>query len=294
MYNEALVKRGEITFWVGEEVLKAWRTKVRTGKRGAPFTYPDAVIQCCWLVRLFYHLPLRATEGFFRSLMKVWKLDLPVPGYSTLSRRPKGPPLTPAAAKEPMHVVVDSSGLKVYGEGEWKVRLHGAEGRRTWRKLHVALNALAGEVLCGEMTGSETVDADVLPQLLEPIQGELFAVFGDGGYDTEGCYRVIEGKQALAVIPPRKGAVIRQRKRRRQSEHPRDFNLRMIRRWGWDAWRSGSDYGRRSLVETHFSRHKRILGPCLRSRTMKNQVAECKLSLLLLNKINHNPKFQTA
>ena len=162
-YNEALVKRGEITFWVNEEVLEAWRRNPeRTGKRGRPKRYPDAVIQCHWLVRLFYHLPLRATEGFFRSLTKSWNLNLPVPDYSTLSRRPKEPRLTPAAAKEPIHAVVDSSGLKGYGEGEWKVRLHGVSKRRTWRKLHVGLNALSGEAFCAELTDKDTVDAEVL------------------------------------------------------------------------------------------------------------------------------------
>ena len=294
MDNEALIRRGEITFWVREEVLEKWREKERSGKRGAPTKYPDAIIECRWLVRLFYHLPLRATEGFFGSLMKSWKLDLPVPSYSTLSRRPKGPRLTPSAAAQPIHAVVDSSGLKVYGEGEWKVRMHGVGKRRMWRKLHVGLHGLTGEVLSCEMTDKETVDAQMLPTLLEPIQGELFSVSGDGAFDTEECYQAIEARGALALIPPRAGAVIRRRKRRRVAEHPRDFNLRQIRRWGWDPWRYASGYSRRSRVESHFSRHKRILGPGLRSRSMQNQAAECKLAALLLNKINHNPGFQSA
>lgn len=298
-YNRSLIKRGEITFWVTEGVLKSWRNKVRTGKRGAPFIYPDAVIQCCWLVRLFYHLPLRATEGFFRSLMKSWKLNLSVPSYSTLSRRPKGPRWSPAAAavkvgKEPIHVVVDSSGLKVFGEGEWKVRQHGADKRRTWRKLHVALNALSGDILCGELTRCETVDAQVLPKMLKPIQGQLFSVIGDGAYDVESSYRSIERKKALPIIVPRCTAVIRHRKRFGLWEHPRDFNLRMIRRWGRKTWKKASGYHLRSLAESYFSRHKRILGPSLRSRCMRNQIAEAGLSVLVMNKINHNPKFQNA
>ncbi len=201
MDNEALIRRGEITFWVREEVLEKWRQKERSGNRGAPTKYPDAIIECRWLVRLFYHLPLRATEGFFGSLMKSWKLDLPVPSYSTLSRRPKGPRLTPSAAAQPIHAVVDSSGLKVYGEGEWKVRMHGVGKRRMWRKLHVGLHGLTGEVLSCEMTDKETVDAQMLPTLLEPIQGELFSVSGDGAFDTEECYQASEARRGAGADP---------------------------------------------------------------------------------------------
>jgi hypothetical protein len=156
MYNESLKKRGSITLWIDEDVLGAWRAAPEAVRpRGGQKRYSDGAVECLLMVKEVYHLAYRQTEGFAVSLSKLLDVDLPIPDYSTLNRRaPKLSVALPTSEKEPIHAVLDSTGLKVYGEGEWKVRQHGYSKRRTWRKLHLSVDEASGEIEAEVLTSA--------------------------------------------------------------------------------------------------------------------------------------------
>ena len=205
-YNDALVRRGSLTLWVERDTLEAWRYQGPT-QQGAQFEYSDTAIECVLTLRAVYHLALRATEGFARSLLELMGLGLPVPDYSTLSRRAKALRITlPKRAEGPLHLVLDSTGLKVYGEGEWKVRKHGYSKRRTWLKLHLAVDPQTHEIQAAVVSEPGVTDAEAAPALLEQVDNPLEAVEADGAYDQRPVYAELERRGARAVIPPRRDA----------------------------------------------------------------------------------------
>ena len=178
-YNAALIQRGSLTLWVSEETLRAWHDAARTGKRGAPRTYSDVAISCMVSLSAVYRLALRATQGLLASVLSLLKLALPVPNYTTLCRRRRQLQVSlPRRHKgEPLHVVVDATGVKVYGEGEWKVRSHGWSKRRTWRKLHVGVDEATGEIITAAATTNDFSDGQLLPDLLNQIDEPVAQVF---------------------------------------------------------------------------------------------------------------------
>jgi hypothetical protein len=183
---------------------------------------------------------------------------------------------------EPLHVLVDATGLKVYGEGEWKVRTHGIGKRRTWRKLHIAMDAESGEILADVCTTSNVGDKEVLPNLLGQITDEISQLTGDGGYDYVTCYEVIAERKARAVIPPRRTGRLHPADERLRA---RDKNLRRIRKVGRKKWKRESQYHRRSLVETAIWRMKTIFGSSLSSRRFQNQATEMRVRCAALNRM---------
>src|SRR5581483_129442 len=283
-YNKALCHRGSLTFWFDAQAIAAWRNQQKTGRRGRPRTYGDACIQAMLVLKAVYHLPQRATFGLVGSLLQLLEVDLPVPHPTILSRRAASLDVVLPRAKpdEPLHVLVDATGLKVYGEGEWKVRTHGVGKRRTWRKLHLALNATSGEILASVCTTSNVSDKEVLPNLLAQIGGQIEQVTGDGGYDYVDCYEVIAERQARAVIPPRRTGRLRPADERFRA---RDRNLRRIRQIGRKKWKQESQYHRRSLVETAMMRQKAIFGSELNSRRFHNQAIEMNVRCAALNRM---------
>ena len=264
-YNKALANRGSITLWFDDDSIKSWLNHSRSGKRGKPRTYGDACVQCMLLLKSVYRLPQRATYGLVCSLVQLLNLDLAVPHPTILSRRAaKLDVILPRHMKnEPLHVLVDATGLKVFGEGEWKVRIHGIGKRRTWRKLHIAMDADTREILATVASTSNVGDKAVLPNLLAQITDEIAQLTGDGGYDYADCYEVIAGRKARAVIPPRRTGRLHPQDERLRA---RDKNLRRIKRVGRKRWKSESHYHRRSLVETAMMRLKTIFGSGLSSR----------------------------
>lgn len=282
-YNKALANRGSINFWFDEDAIQSWLNHEKSGKRGKPRTYGDSCILCMLVLKSVYHLPQRATYGLVCSLMRLMKLDLPVPHPTILSRRASSLEVTlPRKNKnQPLHILVDATGLKVFGEGEWKVRTHGVGKRRTWRKLHIAMDEATGEILASVATTSNVSDKEVLPILLKQIRGEIGQVTADGGYDYRSCYEVIAQRRARAVIPPRRTGRIH-----RQDEvlRARDENLRRIRR-GRKKWKRESRYHRRSLVETAMMRVKTIFGSGLSSRRFQNQATEMRVRCAALNRM---------
>lgn len=236
-----------------------------------------------------YHLPLRATEGLLSSVVELLKITLGVPCYTTLCRRRRTLEVTlPKRAKSaPLHLVVDSTGVKIYGEGEWKVRQHGWTRRRTWRKLHVGVDEATREIVAATVTTNNFGDGQVLPDLLAQVEDQLSQVTGDGGYDDRQCYQAISERSARAVIPPQKGARIWQHGNSTAERHARDENVRSIRRHGRPKWKRESQYHRRSLAETTMFRLKMIFGERVAARGFDGQAAQMLVRCAVLNRMTH-------
>ncbi len=189
-YNSALVSRGSLTLWVEQRVIDKWRDTAAPLRRGRRRFYSDLAITCALTLREVYGLPLRATQGLTRSVLRLLGAEMPAPHYSTLSRRAAWLDVKPPRlSKGPLHLAVDSMGVKLYGEGEWKVRLHGAERRRTWRKLHLLIDHRTHEALACSMSEQYVLDRKALPGLLGGVEGEVAEVLGDGAYDFHDCYK---------------------------------------------------------------------------------------------------------
>lgn len=281
-YNKALVQRGSLTLWIETRATDTWLAQDTAARRGRRRTYADAAILCALTLREVYHLPLRATQGFVCSVLRLLHLELPAAHYSTLSRRARALELSLAAPTGPIkHLVIDSSGLKVYGEGEWKVRTHGKGKHRTWRKLHIAMDAATHQLTTALVTDQRALDRHHLHELLERTAGQVERVCADGAYDFGQCYRAIKKHEAIALIPPREDAVVRGKSPFGQ----RDENLRGIQSRGRGQWKRESTYHRRSLVETAYFRLKTVFSDRLRSRRDDTQRAEVMIRCAALNRM---------
>lgn len=238
-------------------------------------------------MRELFHLPLRATEGLIRNLIEWRALGIQAPDYSTLCLRQKDLAvfLPKTQKQKPLHAVVDATGLKVFGEGEWKVRQHGYSKRRTWRKLHLVIDENSQEIEAAVVTTNDFKDSEILPNLLDQIDSELTQVSGDGGYDTHKNYELIANRGADPIIPPREDAVIAQHGNSHLPAKPRDRVIRKIRQLGRKNWKKQNGYHRRSLAETAMYRLKTIFSGTLRARLFENQGTEALLRCFALNKM---------
>jgi len=288
-YDQALVNRGSITIWIGEDAIEQWQYKGPT-QRGAQFAYSDIAIECMLVVKEVYHLTNRAAEGFMRSIFSVLNIWLDVPDHSTLSRRGRTVHVRlPKRSKGPLHLVLDSSGLKVYGEGEWKVRQHGWSKRRTWRKVHLATDSETHEIQAVVTSEAGMHDSEAVELMLGEVDRPIDSAAGDGGYDSRSVYQAIQSHSpgAKIVIPPRKDAHIWQHGNCHAPPLPRDQNLRYIRKHGRHAWKRDSDYHRRSLAETTFYRFKTIFGDHLSARLLAMQEVQVSVRCRALNVMTH-------
>jgi transposase len=287
-YNAALIGRGSLTVWVDEAAIGSWRYTGPT-QRGAQYHYTDAAISCVLTLRAVYHLALRAAEGLARSVFELLEVALPVPSYSTLSRRAAALSIALGALPRstPLHLVIDSSGFKVYGEGEWKVRQHGWSKRRTWRKLHLAVNEATGEIVAAVASEAGVSDDEAVPDIVAQVEGDIGQVSADGAYDKRPCYDALAERGATAVIPPRRDAKIWQHGNCAGAPWQRDENLRAIRQKGRRRWKQESGYHRRSLAETTFFRLKTIFGPAVSSRHFPQQATELFIRVAALNRMTH-------
>ena len=274
--------RGSITLWIDEEVLAGWRAAGGKGLR-----YSDAAMLCGLSLRAVFRLPLRQTEGFLLSLKRLLGLAIEIPDYSSFCRRARSLDVrepAPPTADGPLHLAIDSTGLKVHGEGEWKVRIHGPDRRRVWRKLHLGVDTATGEIAAHALTPSETPDKAELPGLLAQVERPLAAVYADKAYDSFECHRAILARAAQPVIPPRKGAAIRPPPRIKDPPPTRGAAVARIAEIGRKAWKQETRYHRRSLVETAMGRYKAIIGPGLKARTFDRQRLEAALAVRCLNR----------
>jgi Transposase DDE domain len=284
-YNRSLIHRGSLDVWISDDALSSWENQKYTGLRGRPQVFSNAAIELCLTLRLLWKLPLRSTQGLISSLLRLLKADLPVPHYSTLSRRSSGLPVKLGVKKlsKARHLVLDSTGLKVYGEGEWFIRQHGKNKRRTWRKLHLGIDAQSQEVVSLVLTPQNVHDAMVTSRLMP--KGECAAVYADKAYDNIHGYGPICSKGACPVIPPRSGAALQ--KGKDPATRARNKNVKQKWRLGDKGWKKKYHYHRRSLAETAMYRQKQLLGPKLLSKKFENQLAEAMLRGKILNKMTH-------
>lgn len=286
-YNAGLKTRGSITFWLDESAIEAWLVPIERGKRGASTTYSDVAIATFETLKVIYGLAGRQTEGFITSLFGLMGLALAVPDPSTVSRRKGQLTITlPVITKQgPIHMLVNGTGIKVYGQGEWKTRQHGVSKRRTWRKLHLSVDEATGEILSAVVTTNDVHDGEVFETLLNGVDADIEQVSADGAYDQSHCYDAITERGATAAIPPRKNAKIWQHGNCKGAPHPRDENLRAIRKQDRKAWKKHSNYHRRFLAETTMFRLKTIFGGQVRARTFDNQATELLLKCAALNRM---------
>jgi hypothetical protein len=289
-YNKALVNRGRVTIWVEESTAKWYETKV-SKTRGRPKNYSDDAILCALLLRSVYHLPLRNVEGFLLWIFEVMRLSLSVPCYTQICRRSGelGQQIEKLGKRKPTDIVFDSSGLKVYGEGEWKVRQHGKSKRRTWRKIHLAVCPDSHEIITGYLGENSEADCEVIPKIKEALPRSVKRGYGDGAYDKDPCYRSFQEAGITPIIPPQRGAVLHELSKEPWMKDRNDA-IRAIAGLGNDdearkIWKKLTGYHRRSLGETSFYRWKTIFGGELRSRKMSNQRGEVYAKSIALNKM---------
>ena len=281
------MQRGSLTLWFSAEILTVWQNTARTGKRGHPQTYSETAIETMATLQEVYHLGVRQTAGLLESIGELLHLEVPIPHYSTLSRRRTTVEmaLSRTCPKEALHVVVDSTGVKVFGEGEWKVRQHGYTYRRTWRKVHLGVDEASGEIVAAVVTTNDYHDSQLLPDLLEQVEEEIKQVSGDGAYDRRTCYEAIGERQARASIPPQHNAKIWQHGNTKATRLARDENLRRIRQVGRAAWKRESGYHRRSLAETTMFRLKTIFSARVTARGFAGQAAQVLVRCAALNRM---------
>jgi hypothetical protein len=283
------VQHGSITFWLSDDFEKNW---LYTGEkqRGSQFDYSDKAIEIMLIVKEVFHLTNRQTEGFMRSLFEVMKIALPVPDHSTLSKRGKKSKVNlPKKTNQSLNIVMDSTGLKIYGEGEWKVRQHGVSKRRTWRKLHLGVNPQDGEIQAVLLTENSVSDDEAVEPLLAQIEQEIDGVGADGAYDKRKVYDCLNAHSpdVNILIPPRKNARIWRHGNTKAERLKRDENLRAIRKFGRKGWKEKSGYHVRSLAETAMFRLKTIFGNELSARLIETQTTQALIRCAALNKMTH-------
>ena len=286
-YNKSLVQRGSITVWFSDNDIKKWNAKP-TGKKGRPSVYSDHAIKAALIIKAVFHLSFRALEGFLKSLRLIMNLSLSIPCYTQICRRAAslGQNLKRLSRKRITDIVIDSTGVKVYGKGEWKVRKHGASKRRTWRKLHMAVCPDTNEVLFSLITDNSTADCKVYEHFINEAPKSIERSYGDGAYDVESCYKASFQHGSKLIVPLRRNAVFRE-------NAPTHMQIRNnayleIRELGGDKdarklWKKLKHYHRRSLAETAMFRMKRIFGDDLKSRKFCRQKAEIRAKSEALN-----------
>ena len=293
-YNSALINRGNLSIWFDPKT--QWYAQPK-GKHGRNQTYSDTAIQCCLMIKSLFHLSLRMVTGFVQSLIHLCRLDWTAPDYSTICRRQKHIDIAINYQKSSngLQLLVDSTGLKFLGEGEWKRKKHQPEYRRQWRKLHIGIDAETLQIRAIQLTTNNVSDSQVLGDLLDqiPQDEQIDSVYTDGAYDTKQCRQVIADRQAHAVIPPRKNA--KPWKDTKTSSLERNELLRTVKRLGRTIWKNWSGYHRRSLIETKMHCIK-LLGDKLRARNFQSQVNEIHARVAVLNKFTElgRPHTQVA
>lgn len=294
-YNQALVERGRPDLWISDHAASQWRSPP-TGRPGGQEIFSDLAIRTCLQLKVVYGLTLRETEGFVHSLFEMADVDLPVPDYTTLCRRQRDLAVSitpPERPPTPQHLAVDATGLKVYGEGEWKQRAHGKQKKRTWRKLHVMMDPCTGYVTAVDLGSNTHADAEYLPDLLQRSlarpSGEedaLTAVYADGAYDTWDPRDAIREVDATAIIPPKSNARVNARDDEKPSMN-RDLATICTRWYGRTVWKQGMGYYRRSLAETIIGRFKKMFGPHVEARRPDSEDTEIRVKTRVLNRATH-------
>lgn len=283
-YNRALVNQGSIIFWIKTSDAKTWFAK-QEGTRGRPQVYSRQAILALLIVRVVFRCAFRQLQGLMRDFLQLLDVGAVCPDYSTICRRARHLKVpVKAHCKGPLVVVFDSTGLKVYGEGEWQVRKHGPSYRRGWKKIHIGMCAETQQIVAASLSDKHQADSQELPKLLDSITADIDQVIGDGAYDAIECYKAIHRRGAKPIIPPRKGAKPSGSEPALRSRDQAIHRIRDQKR-GKRRWKKEIDYHRRSLVETAMYRIKVLTGRRMRARLPESQIVELSLRIHVLNEM---------
>src|SRR3954451_8364998 len=292
-YDASLRQRGSLPVWFTEAAVAAWAAEPRTTPGGQAH-YSSLAITTALTLKAVFRLALRQTEGLIGSIIGLLGLDLSVPDHTTLSRRaetlevprPRSDSRTDAGRDpEPLHLLVDSTGLKLCGPGEWLIEKHGTRTRRAWRKLHVGVDADTGRIVASELTTHDVDDGSQVGPLLDQVAAPLASFTGDGAYDQEGVYASVAERHpgARVIVPPRSTTVPSQTAETAPTQ--RDQHLQLIAKHGRMGWQTASGYNRRALAEATIGRFKRVIGDGLRARTDQRQATEMNVGVMVLNRM---------
>jgi len=286
-YDAALRARGSLTLWVTPEAIDSWSAMPRS-TRGGQSSYSGLAIETSLMLRLVFRQPLRQTEGLMASIFELLGVELNAPDHSTVSRRAmvmKSVSRQYVLAGDPAHILIDSSGLKVFGAGEWLQEKHGRKSRRSWRKLHLAVDANTGLIVASVLTEQDVDDPTQVGPLLDQIEHEIGQVTADGAYDGEPTYDTIAKRDPHinVVIPSR--ATAQPSTQFETNPSTRDTHILMIQSLGRLGWQETVGYGIRALVETTMGRYKAIIGPRLRARDWRAQRTEAAVAVAVLNRM---------
>ena len=253
-YDRALVQRGDITLWISTDATDAWKP-APSGRRGGQRKFSDHTIETALMLRLVFKLPLRQAEGFLRSLLSLMGVDLEAPDHTTLSRRSQQLDvdlhLTPL--NEPIHLIVDSTGLSIVGEGEWAAVKHGGRGKRAWKKLHLGVDQ-SGVIVAEVLTDGNADDAKTALNLIDEVEGDIASFTADAAYDTIAIYDAAGARGAKVIVPPTKTATRSRRRKPRSTAH--DRTIKRVQKIGRRWWKKESGYHRQARVENAFFRYK--------------------------------------
>lgn len=286
-YDASLRQRGSLTVWFSEDAIAGWRAECRTTP-GGQSQYSALAILTGLCLRAVFRLTLRQTEGLIGSIIGLLGLDLAVPDHTTLCRRADGldvprPQSSPGAGA--MHLIVDSTGLKFHGPGEWLVEKHGTRTRRSWRTLHIGLDADTGRIVAAELTRNDVDDGSQVGPLLDQVAGAVASFTADGAYDTGAVSAAVAGRHpdAAIIVPPRSTAMPSDTAQTTPTQ--RDRHLQGITNNGRAGWQKSSGYNKRSRVEAAIGRFKQVIGNGLHSQTDARQNAEIAVAVHVLNRM---------
>ena len=291
-YEAGLRQRGSLTVWFTDEAVAAWAAEPRTTRGGQP-RYSALAILTALTLRAVFRLAFRQTEGLIGSIVHLLGLALRVPDHTTLSRRsatlevprPTRPSVGADGEAEPLHLLVDSTGLKLCGPGEWLVERHGTRTRRSWRKLHIGLDAETGRIVAASLTAKEVDDGAEVGPLLDQVDGAVAAFIADGGYDQDSVSTAVAERhpEAAIIVPPRATAVPSETAETAPTQ--RDRHLRCIAEKGRMGWQKASGYTRRALAEAAIGRWKQVIGDGLRAHTDERRATEVEVAVYTLNRM---------
>src|SRR3982751_224573 len=291
-YDASLRQRGSLTVWFTEEAVDAWAAEPRTTRGGQPW-YSALAILTALTLRAVFRLAFRQTEGLIGSIIGLLGLTLRVPDHTTLSRRaatvdvprPWRPGTGAGRDAEPLHLLVDSTGLKLCGAGEWLLEKRGTRTRRSWRKLHLGVDADTGQIVAAALTSNDVDDGSQAGPLLDQVAGPVASFTGDGAYDQDGVYASVAERhpEAAIIVPPRATAVPSATAKTAPTQ--RDRHLQLIAEKGRMAWQRASGYTKRARAEATIGRYKRVIGDGLRSHTDERRATEMDVAVQVLNRM---------
>ena len=275
-YDRSLVQRGNLTLWLSQDAIASWNAKP-SRRRGGQRKYSDLAIETALTVRLLLHL--RQTEGFLLSIFELMDIHLDVPDHTTLSRRSGhlDLPLRSRPVSGPIDLVIDSSGLAIFGEGEWAAVKYGGKGIQGWRNLHLGVDG-TGVIVAHTLTDANIDDATTGIALVDQATGDIGTIIGDTAYDTRPFYVAAAGKGAKVVVPPIKTARVGGNR-----SLVRDRTVRRIRKVGRRQWKKEAGYHRQARAENAFFRFKTIFGDRMQARGVDAQAVEARLACNILN-----------